>query len=108
MEVRGRKSPSKLNLKATSPEESLLKKKKILQEINNGSLNEKLEWFMKGFGGTYTKIGRTLRKIEKNSNRKAIGLDEISPEVWKTRKFDDILRLHNAVYKQNTIEKWTK
>ena len=29
-----------------------------------------------------------LRKIK---NRKAEGLDEISPEVWKTREFDDIL-----------------
>ena len=30
-------------------------------------------------------------------------------EVWKTRKFDDILlTLYKAVYKQNTREKWTK
>ena len=29
-----------------------------------------------------------LRKIK---NRKAAGLDEIPPEVWKTRKFDDPL-----------------
>ena len=31
------------------------------------------------------------------------------PEVWKTRKFDDILlRYCNAVYNQNTINRWTK
>ena len=42
-------------------------------------------------------------------NRKAAGLDEIPPEVWKTRQFDDILlRQCNAVYSQNRIERWTK
>ena len=31
-------------------------------------------------------------------NRKIVGLDDISPEFWKTRKFDHILlRLCNAV-----------
>ena len=41
--------------------------------------------------------------------RKVAGLDEISPEVWKTRKFNDILlRYCNAIYDQNTIERWTK
>ena len=33
----------------------------------------------------------------------------ISPEVWKTRQFDDILLRHcNAVYNQNPIDRWTK
>ena len=46
------------------------------------------------------------RKIK---NRKAAGLDEISPEVWKTRKFDNLLLWYfNAVYNQNTIDRWTK
>ena len=36
-------------------------------------------------------------------------LDEIPPEVWKTREFDDILLQHcNAVYNQNTIDRRTK
>ena len=40
---------------------------------------------------------------------KATGLDEISPEVWKTRQFDDILLRHcNAVYYQNPIDRWMK
>ena len=31
------------------------------------------------------------------------------PEVWETREFDDILLQHcNAVYNQNTIDRWTK
>ena len=47
-----------------------------------------------------------LRKIK---NRKAAGLDEIPPEVWKTRQFDDILLRHcNAVYDQNPIDRWMK
>ena len=40
---------------------------------------------------------------------KAAGLDEIPPEVWKTRQFDDILLRHcNAVYNQNPIDRWMK
>ena len=47
-----------------------------------------------------------LRKIE---NRKAAGFDEIPPDVWKTRQFDDILLRHcNAVYKQNPMDRWIK
>ena len=35
--------------------------------------------------------------------------DEIPPEVWKTREFDNILLQHsNAVYNQNTVDRWTK
>ena len=31
------------------------------------------------------------------------------PEVWKTRQFDDILLRHcNAVYNQNSIDRWMK
>ena len=42
--------------------------------------------------------------------RKVASLNEISPKVWNPKsKFDDIfLRLSNAVYKQNTEQKWTK
>ena len=58
--------------------------------------------------GPFTKeeLDSVLRRIK---NRKAAGLDEIPPEVWKTRQFDDILlRQCNAVYSQNRIERWTK
>ena len=58
--------------------------------------------------GHFTKEGlySVLRRIK---NKKAAGLDEIPPEVWKTRQFDDILlRQCNAVYSQNRIERWTK
>ena len=47
-----------------------------------------------------------LRKIK---NRKAARLDEIPPQVWKTRQFDDILLRHcNAEYNQNRIDRWMK
>ena len=47
-----------------------------------------------------------LRKIK---DRKAAGLDEIPPEIWKTREFENILLWHcNAVYNQNTIDRCTK
>ena len=51
-------------------------------------------------------LNSVLRKIK---NWKAAELNEIPPEVWKTREFDDILLRHcNAVYNQNTIDRWTK
>ena len=55
---------------------------------------------------TQEELDSVLRKIE---NRKAVGLDESPPEVWKTKQFDDILlRQCNAVYDQNPIDRWMK
>ena len=55
---------------------------------------------------TQEELDSVLRKIK---NRKAAGLDEIPPEVWKTRQFDNILLRHcNAVYNQNPINRWMK
>ena len=51
-------------------------------------------------------LNSVLRKIK---NRKAAGLDEIPAEVRKTRQFDDILLRHcDAIFNQNTIDRWTK
>ena len=51
-------------------------------------------------------LNSVLRKIK---NRKAAGLDEIPPEVWKTRQFYDILLWHcNAVYNQIPIDRCMK
>ena len=57
--------------------------------------------------GPFTlELDSVLRKIK---NRKAAGLDEIPVEVWKTRKFDDLLLRHsNAIYNQNPIDRWMK
>ena len=55
---------------------------------------------------TQEELDSVLKKLK---NRKAAGLDEIPPEVWKTRQFDDILPRHcNAVYNQNPIDRWMK
>ena len=55
---------------------------------------------------TQEELNSVLRKIK---NRKAAGLDEIPPEVLKTRQFDDILLRHcNAVYNQNPIDRLMK
>ena len=55
---------------------------------------------------TQEKFDVVLTKIK---NWKAAGLDEIPPEEWKTRKFDDmLLRYCNAFYNQNTKERCTK
>ena len=45
---------------------------------------------------TRAELDVVLRKFK---NKKAAGLDEIPPEVWKTWKFNDILlRYCNALY----------
>ena len=55
---------------------------------------------------TQEELDSVFRKIK---NRKAAGLDEIPLEVWKTRKFDNILLWHcNAVYNQNPMDRWMK
>ena len=55
---------------------------------------------------TQEELDSVLRKIK---NRKAAGLDEIPPEVWKTKQFDDILLRHcNAVNNQNPTERRMK
>ena len=55
---------------------------------------------------TQEELKSVLRKIK---NRKAAEFDEIPPEAWKTREFEDILLGHcNAVYNQNIIDRRTK
>ena len=55
---------------------------------------------------TQEELDSVLRKIK---NRKAAEFDEMPPEVWKTWEFNNILLQHcNAIYNQNTIDKWTK
>ena len=57
-------------------------KDKPSEEIIHSQLDIKLGHLTKD------KLGAVLKTVE---SRKAAGLDEITPEVWKTRKFDDIL-----------------
>ena len=92
-----RKSTSKAKLKTTSQEKrihlrkqhfkNLLRKlPKITHEPIMKIISNQLDIKLRQF--TQVELNSVLRKIK---NRKAAGLDEIPPEVWKTRQFDDIL-----------------
>ena len=114
-EVSRRKSTAKAKLKAANQQERIKLRKQHFENllgnpakathepitrIINKQLDIKLGLF------TQEELDLVLRKIK---NRKAAGLDEIPPEVWKTRQFDHILLRHcNAVYNQNPIDRWTK
>ena len=64
------------------------------------------QWDIKLGPFTRDKLDSLLRKIK---NGKAVGLDETTPEIWKSRQCDDILHWHcNAVYNQNPIDRWMK
>ena len=114
-EVSRRKSTAKAKLKAASQQERV---KLWEQHFKNllGSppkiTDEPITWIISKQldikQGPFAKeeLDSVLKKIK---NRKAAVLDEIPPEVWKTRQFDDILLMQcNAVYSQNRIERWMK
>jgi len=114
-EISDRKSTSRSKLKATSQKDRLQKWKdhfqkllgkppKIIENNTQKIIDRQLDIKLGDF--TTEELNEVLKKLK---SRKAAGLDEIPPEVWKTRKFNDILlRLCNAVYRQNRIDKWTK
>ena len=112
-EVNRRKSTAKAKLKAASQQERvklweqhfknlLGNPPKITNEPITRIISKQLDIKL----GPFSKEGldSLLKKIK---NRKAARLDDIPPEVWKTRQFDDILLQQcNAVYSQNRIERW--
>ena len=114
-EVSRRKNTAKAKLKAANQQERIKLWKqhfenllgnppKITHEPITRIISKQLDIKLGPF--TQEELDSVLRKIK---NRKAAGLDEIPPEVWKTRQFDDILLRHcNAVYNQNPIDRWTK
>ena len=114
-EVSRRKNTAKAKLKAANQQERIKQWKqhfenllgnppKITHEPITRIISKQLDIKLGPF--TQEELDSVLRKIK---NRKAAGLDEIPPEVWKTRQFDDILLRHcNAVYNQNPIDRWMK
>ena len=114
-EVSRRKSTAKAKPKTTSQQdrihlwkqhfENLLgNPPEVIHEPITRIISKQLDFKLGRF--TQEELNSILRKIK---NRKAAGLDEIPPEVWKTRKFDDILlRDCNAVNNQNPIDRWMK
>ena len=114
-EVSRRKNTAKAKLKVANQQERIKLWKqhfenllgnppKITHEPITRIISKQLDIKLGPF--TQEELDSVLRKIK---NRKAAGLDEIPPEVWKTRQFDDILLRHyNAVYNQNPIDRWMK
>ena len=114
-EVSRRKNTAKAKLKAANQQERIKLWKqhfenlrgnppKITHEPITRIISKQLDIKLGPF--TQEELDSVLRKIK---NRKAAGLDEIPPEVWKTRQFDDILLRHcNAVNNQNPIDRWMK
>ena len=114
-EVSRRKSTAKAKLKATSQQDRIHLSKqhfknllgnpmKVTHEPITRIISKQLDIKLGLF--TQEDLDSVLRKIK---NRKAAGLDEIPPEVWKTWQFDDILLRHcNAIYNQNPIDRWMK
>ena len=104
-EVSRRKSTIKGKLKAANQQERIKLRKqhfenllgnppKVTHEPITRIISKQLDIKLGPF--TLEEVDSVLRKIK---NRKAAGLDEIPPKVWKTRQFDDILLRHcNAVY----------
>ena len=113
--VSRRKNTAKAKLKAANQQERIKLWKqyfenllgnppKITHEPITRIISKQLDIKLGPF--TQEELDSVLRKIK---NRKVAGLDEIPPEVWKTRQFDDILLRHcNAVYNQNLIDRWMK
>ncbi len=93
-EVSRRKNTAKAKLKAANQEEriKLGNPPKITQEPITRIISKQLDIKLGPF--TQEELDSVLRKIK---NRKAAGLDEIPPDVWKTRQFDDreVLALNN-------------
>ena len=114
-EVSRRKSTVKVKLKAANQQERIKPWKKHFEnllgnppEVTHEPITRIISKQVDIKLGLFTQkeLDSVLKKIK---NRKAAGLDEIPPEVWKTRQFDDILLRHcNAVYNQNTIDRWMK
>ena len=114
-EVSRRKSTAKAKLKAANQQERIKPWKqhfenllgnppKVTHEPITRIIRKQLDIKLGPF--TQEELDSVLRKIK---NRKAAALNEIPPEVWKTRQFDDILLWHcNAVYNQNQRDRWMK
>ena len=112
--VSRRKSTAKAKLKATSQQDQIHLWKQHFENLLGNPPKVNHEPIMRIISkqldikrGPFTQeLDSVLRKIK---NRKAAGLNEISPEIWKTRQFDDILLRHcNAIYNQNSIDRWMK
>ena len=114
-EISGRKSTNKAKLKANSDEERVGiwqshfqklygKPPDILDEPTQQIIDHELDIETGPF--TYKELEEALNKTK---SRKACGLDDIPPEVWKTKLFnEELLTFCNKVYDQEAIQRWTE
>ena len=113
-EISGRKKSNRARLKAKDNDDRLNKWRTHFQNLLGNTpltidipiqqihqrLNIKLGEF------TMDELKRPLSKLK---SKKAPGLDNIPPEVWKYCNFDNILLgFCNNVYNGNSIDKWTE
>ena len=106
-EVSRRKSTAKAKLKAANQQERIKLWKQHFKNLLENPAKVTHEPITRIISKQLDiKLGPFTQELDsvhiKIKNKKAAGLDKIPPEVWKTRKFDDILLRHcNAVYNQN-------
>ena len=111
--ITGRKNPSTAKLKGDSQDERLSKCKEHFKNLLGqppGVMPSNIERIIKNTLPIKTapfdeeELDKVLKVMK---NNKAAGLDEILPELWKTRKFDThLLNFCNAVYEQHEIDAW--
>ena len=114
-EVTGRKRSTQAKLKASSQDERLQKWKEHFQNllgkapvIKDQPIQQIIDNELPIKKGPFSEeeLETVLKKLK---NKKAPGLDEIPPEVWKTRRFNDILlKSCNSLYNQSSIQIWTE
>ena len=111
--ITGRKNSTTAKLKGDSQEERVNKWKEHFRnllgqppEVIPSNIERVIEYTLPIKTGPFDleELDKVLKVIK---NKKAAGLDEIPPEVWKTRKFDThLLNFCNAVYESHEIEAW--
>ena len=114
-EISGIRSTNKSKLKANSQTERLNKWKEhfenLLGKAPNVSDNEIETIIDQPLNiklGNFTEA-ELVEVLKKTKNKKAAGLENVPPEVWKTQAFNDILLdLCNDTYNHEEIEKWTE
>ena len=114
-EVTGRKRSMQAKLKASSQDKRLQKWKEHFQNllgkapvIKDQPIQQIIDNELPIKKGPFSEeeLETVLKKLK---NKKAPRLDEIPPEVWKTRRFNDILlKSCTSLYNQSSIQIWTE
>ena len=110
-EITGRKKTTKAKIKASSQKDRINKWKNHFSNllgksptVTDSTIEKIIDQELPIKTGQFEE--QELDIVLKNlKNKKAAGLDEIPPEVWKTGKFNDLLLYYcNSVYKEHVIQ----